>query len=213
MARECHIRAQSKGGPRFDPNCLDVDAFDNIILMCPSCHEKIDVLERDDWTVERLEDLKATHEQRCEDGSRKKWWADPGDPTEESRLDWLAETLVRISGGAAPAPAPPATQDKPPPPPAQPAPSGERPPRVREANDIVYLSNPNRSPITVLGVQADGDSIIVVMDQSDLSMPPGHELEVARMARAMGDSGSPTLHVLWRGDDGVEQRTSYPLAR
>jgi len=212
MARECHIRAQRPGGARFDPEYLDVHGFDNIILMCPSCHEMVDVLEQDEWTVERLEDLKATHEQRCEDGSRKKWWSDTSDETDESRLDWLAASLIRISG--TPDVVPPLTQDRPTPPPDQPASSGEQPPRVRESNDIVYLSNPNRSSITVLGVQAESESrsIMVVMDQSDLSMPPGHEIEVARMARAMGDSGVPILHVLWRGADGVEQRTNYPLS-
>src|SRR3954464_9635605 len=61
---ECHVRAQSPGGPRYDPtlNAEAVDAFENLLILCPNDHT---VVDRDltTFTVERLLELKRAHEQ------------------------------------------------------------------------------------------------------------------------------------------------------
>jgi hypothetical protein len=40
----------------------EANAFENLILMCKNHHHRIDRLEPDHWTVERLHDLKRSHE-------------------------------------------------------------------------------------------------------------------------------------------------------
>jgi hypothetical protein len=44
VGKICHIKAQSKGGPRYDPNQTQVErhGYDNLILMCGRHHDVID---------------------------------------------------------------------------------------------------------------------------------------------------------------------------
>lgn len=59
----CHIRAQSAGGPRFDPIQTDEarHAFENLILLCSVHHRVVDD-RPDTYTVELLTDMKEMHE-------------------------------------------------------------------------------------------------------------------------------------------------------
>jgi hypothetical protein len=62
FGEECHIVAQSPGGPRAS-EIDDIDGPDNLILLCRKHHKQVD----DQWshfTVERLKQIKADHEQR-----------------------------------------------------------------------------------------------------------------------------------------------------
>lgn len=57
-----HIAGQKSGSARHDESMSDAerDAFDNLILLCPSCHDKIDK-QQNTYTVERLHCIKADH--------------------------------------------------------------------------------------------------------------------------------------------------------
>lgn len=59
----CHIKAQSAGGPRFDPkqNEDTRHAFENLILFCSVHHRLVDD-QPDRFTVELLAELKEMHE-------------------------------------------------------------------------------------------------------------------------------------------------------
>ena len=60
-----HIIAASDKGPRADSN-VDVEEkaeYDNLILLCPSCHTEIDKAP-DAFTVELIRDWKANHKKR-----------------------------------------------------------------------------------------------------------------------------------------------------
>ena len=61
--RICHIKAQSQRGPRHDPTQSEEErhGFENLILMCPIHHDVIDA-DHDTYTVERLRQIKASHE-------------------------------------------------------------------------------------------------------------------------------------------------------
>jgi hypothetical protein len=59
----CHIRARSKGGPRYDPalSLKERNAFANLILLCPTCHSLVDK-GSSRFSVETLTHIKASHE-------------------------------------------------------------------------------------------------------------------------------------------------------
>ncbi len=59
-ARICHIRARSPKGPRYDADMTDKERFDfdNLILLCPNHHVRIDDLEPEVFTVEMLTKMK-----------------------------------------------------------------------------------------------------------------------------------------------------------
>ena len=61
----CHIRARSRGGPRFEQHQTDEQrhAFDNLVLMCGR-HSKLIDSEPRTYTVDVLQEMKTTHE-RC----------------------------------------------------------------------------------------------------------------------------------------------------
>lgn len=62
FGEECHIVAQSPGGPRAD-EIADIDGYDNLILLCRKHHKQVDD-QRTHFTVERLREIKREHEQR-----------------------------------------------------------------------------------------------------------------------------------------------------
>lgn len=59
---EAHIIARSVGGPRGrSTGATDIDGYDNLLLVCPNDHQRID--QDPEWfTVERLRGIKAAHE-------------------------------------------------------------------------------------------------------------------------------------------------------
>jgi hypothetical protein len=66
MGEVCHIAANSPGGPRYDPTMTDAqrNAYENLILLCPTHHTVIDRLEPDAYTVQELQRMKANAEMR-----------------------------------------------------------------------------------------------------------------------------------------------------
>lgn len=59
----CHIRARRKKGPRYDPTLtrVQVDEFQNLLLLCPTCHTVIDK-NPSTYSIELLEEIKELHE-------------------------------------------------------------------------------------------------------------------------------------------------------
>lgn len=62
IGEEAHIRARSAGGPRYDPDFVDIDGYDNLVLMCPTHHTMIDAMDGAGYTVEALIEIKKRHE-------------------------------------------------------------------------------------------------------------------------------------------------------
>jgi hypothetical protein len=56
-----HIIAQSTGGPRGN-TMAGSDSYENLILLCPTCHRKIDKSPKGTYTVDMLRDWKVRHE-------------------------------------------------------------------------------------------------------------------------------------------------------
>lgn len=62
IADEAHIRAQSPGGPRYDPGYADVDGFANLLLLCNTHHTLVDANDGIGYSVDDLIKMKSEHE-------------------------------------------------------------------------------------------------------------------------------------------------------
>jgi len=67
IGEECHIYAQSAGGPRFSASfpADQMDSLENLILLCASDHKRVDDQPKE-HSVEWLKARKAEHEKRVE---------------------------------------------------------------------------------------------------------------------------------------------------
>ncbi len=64
LGEECHIVARSSGGPRFASAPLDeVDAYENLILLCADDHARVDH-QPGYYTADWLRAKKIEHERR-----------------------------------------------------------------------------------------------------------------------------------------------------
>ncbi|MDA2933978.1 LecA/PA-IL family lectin [Acidobacteria bacterium AH-259-D05] len=70
MGEEAHIKGEKKTAPRYDPSQThdERESYENRILLCPNHHTEIDS-DPEKWSVERLMEIKAQHEQRV----RENW--------------------------------------------------------------------------------------------------------------------------------------------
>jgi hypothetical protein len=62
VGEECHVIARSPGGPRGGPGLPD-DSYDNLILLCATCHTVVD-MQATKYTSDALRTMKTQHEQR-----------------------------------------------------------------------------------------------------------------------------------------------------
>jgi len=65
IGKMAHIVGNSPDGPRGDPNFPKdkLNKYENLILLCGTCHDKIDN-DEDKYTVEKLHEIKSNHELR-----------------------------------------------------------------------------------------------------------------------------------------------------
>lgn len=68
-----HIHGANPGSARFEASMTDDQrrAFENLLLVCPNHHRRIDRLEPHKFPPDLLRDWKARHDERCADA---KWW-------------------------------------------------------------------------------------------------------------------------------------------
>ncbi|MEV8406744.1 HNH endonuclease signature motif containing protein [Streptomyces niveus] len=65
MGEEAHIRSARPEGPRYDAGYDDgkLDTYENLLLLCPTHHTLIDKNSGTGFSVAKLEEMKASHEQ------------------------------------------------------------------------------------------------------------------------------------------------------
>lgn len=65
IGEEAHIKGEKASAPRYDPNQSheERESYENCILLCPTHHTEIDADEKT-WTVSKLHQMKAAHEQQ-----------------------------------------------------------------------------------------------------------------------------------------------------
>ena len=86
IGEECHVVSPATSGPRAGASVDDLDAYGNLILLCPNDHRLVDTLVAD-YPVERLQEIKRLHE----DWVRRSLAASDGPP---------AMTIVRATPAA-----------------------------------------------------------------------------------------------------------------
>ncbi|MCW9717269.1 HNH endonuclease [Avibacterium sp. 21-599] len=63
IAQRAHIIAHSTDGPRGDIQFIgNINSYDNLILLCPSCHAEVDKSPKN-YPVDKLRNIKLQHEQ------------------------------------------------------------------------------------------------------------------------------------------------------
>lgn len=76
LGQIAHIRARTKGGPRYDPmQTVDENRSpDNLLAVC---HEHGNLIDEDEnleiYTIERLQEMKAAHEAKIERRADRSW--------------------------------------------------------------------------------------------------------------------------------------------
>lgn len=87
---ECHIVSGREKGPRYRAlSSSEVDALENLILLCRNCHQLVDE-QVNEFTEERLREMKRIHEN---------WISTMTDPTVPVRIrdpDSLAPTVLHL---------------------------------------------------------------------------------------------------------------------
>lgn len=66
LGEQAHIRSHRPNGPRYDPDYRDVHAYENLILLCPTHHTKIDANDGAEFTVNDLVQMRAKHETQAQ---------------------------------------------------------------------------------------------------------------------------------------------------
>lgn len=72
VAEMAHIKGEKPGSARYDANMPETDCnkHENLILVCPSCHKKIDD-QPNTYTVDKLLEIKQNHEKRIIESMQK----------------------------------------------------------------------------------------------------------------------------------------------
>lgn len=68
IGEEAHIRSSRVDGPRHDASYSPqlLDSYQNLVLLCPTHHTVIDKEHGEGWPTQKVETIKADHEQRVE---------------------------------------------------------------------------------------------------------------------------------------------------
>ena len=68
IGEEAHIKGDKPAAPRYDPQQSqeDRESYENRVLLCPNHHVVIDA-DPETWTVDKLREIKAKHEQQIVD--------------------------------------------------------------------------------------------------------------------------------------------------
>lgn len=64
VGEQAHIRSYRPGGPRYDPEfpSTKLHHYENLILLCPTHHAKVDAIGGAEFTVDALIEMRETHE-------------------------------------------------------------------------------------------------------------------------------------------------------
>ncbi|MBN4079624.1 HNH endonuclease [bacterium AH-315-C08] len=91
LGEAAHIAGENNSKARYNSEMTDEErnSYFNLIYLCPNCHTQIDK-QVDDFSVEKLQELKAAHEQTVRDALAEAF-ADIGFPELEEATQWVLQ--------------------------------------------------------------------------------------------------------------------------
>jgi hypothetical protein len=183
-----HIYGEKEGSARWDPGMTDAqrNSYDNLILLCPNHHRLIDRLRPEDYPASDVSEMKAHHEQSCDQG-----WAT------ESELSVVATMAVALAlesvGEAGPKPHP-------------------RLVLQREGDQALFVENVgDADAVTIRLTPIGGEGGVLRLHEPPDRMSPGARWRAGAHVRTMGNAGPRTIRIEWTGSDGHQYDGEYPL--
>ena len=185
-AHICHIAGEKPGAARFDDPTISLEdrqGFDNLILLCPNHHRRIDSLEPSQYSVDDLVAMKQRAINRCED----KTWASDED------LQKFAVAALALAG-------------------AIPAVAAEQTRLVAAIEDgKVIVRNVGDADALRVSVKAPEEAAFLLGDDAWDVLSPGAAVQAAHHTPNFANQGKGTFLVRWHDADGVASEAQFPL--
>jgi hypothetical protein len=183
-----HIKGEKPGAARYDPSQSDDErrAFENIILVCPNHHRRIDLLEPAAHPVHLLHEMKQQHEEACRGAD----WAS------EAELDRYVLLLLTR---------------EPSPPPAVNSPKLRIERGPGESYEVVNFGDADAyDPKILLADDAAVDAVILT-GQGVTQLSPHGRWGAFVYAPSLADSGPHMVTLMWTDGDGHTYNGSFPV--
>ncbi|MEZ5282118.1 MAG: HNH endonuclease signature motif containing protein [Acidimicrobiales bacterium] len=186
-----HIRGAKPGAARYAPEMTDEErhAPENLVLLCPNHHREIDQLRPQDWSADRLLEIKASHEHGCEN---RDWAAD-------QLLDFYSSMLLSAdSPSAISSPAAPrlVVRDGP-----------------KDTFVVVNVGESDAFDVSVEDATGDEGGGVLRLEESPLRrLSPGGEWRAGLHMQTFGSAGQSVVRVRWHSDDGNAFDAEFPLS-
>ncbi len=188
-----HIRGEKPGAARYAPDMNDDDrvSIDNLMLLCPNHHREIDRLRPQDWSAERLMQIKIDHETNC------------GNPTwtNDSELEYLASLLFATDA-----------EDN------DDSQEHREQPRlvvrdgVKDTFDVWNAGDVDAFDVTVRqSPDSPPSGILRCEDGVMRRVSPGGHFRGGLSIRTMGDAGPAIARVTWHDGEGNEYDGDFPV--
>jgi len=186
-----HIRGERPGAARYDPSMSSADrnAYENLLLLCPSCHRLIDRLEPDSYPVERLVEIKNRHEERC----RGVGWAT------DDLMDRFAEMLLAAADETELE-----TPDAPPP-------RLEVQRRPRDSVVVVNVGSSDAFDLRIMPHDDPTSDAWVPLGDPPPRLSPGAVFRAGAHAATLGNAGPHAVRLEWRDAAGRQYDADFPL--
>jgi hypothetical protein len=182
-----HIRGERPGSARYAPDMTDAErnSPENLILLGPNHHREIDLLRPQEWSAERLMEMKARHESNC----NKRNWATDAD------LEYYASLLLSAEGDSD-SPRPRLVLER-----------GDGQPFF-----VVNVSDVDAFTVFVEPAPESGTEAVVRFEEKPIPrLSPGARWQAGLYAPSWGDEGPVIVRVKWSDSQGRPYDADFPL--
>jgi hypothetical protein len=183
-----HIRGEKPGAARYDSNQSDEDrrSFENIILLCPNHHRRIDLLEPYSHSVDLLEEMKEQHERACAGAD----WA-----SDEDLQRYMLLLLSRE----------PST------PPATGAPRLRVEKGPGQSYEIVNVGDADAYDPTLLLEDDETRNAVIFTGEAPSQLSSGARWRAFLHAQTLGNAGPHMVKLVWTAEDGQTYNGHFPI--
>lgn len=187
-----HIRGDRPGSARYDATMSDDErqAYDNLLLLCPNCHRRVDRLDPDGHSVQRMIEIKALAESTC----RGVQWTDDGNLERFARL--VIDSTFEVDMSAVTVARPQLVVRK----------GADRRVEVRNVGDGDAFE------IVLEGLDDKSQESMAGFQPAPTRLSPGGTWRAAFHAATFGNAGPHVVRVRWTGANGTAYDGEFPLS-